>query len=50
MSWRLLVFQFSFLEDKTHDDISNILQQWKSNNYMPPSNNTQTQQQQEQGK
>ncbi|XP_061392546.1 uncharacterized protein LOC133328012 [Musca vetustissima] len=39
---------FIFLEDKTHDDISNILQQWKSNNYMPPSNNTQTQQQQEQ--
>ncbi|XP_073842018.1 short spindle 2 isoform X2 [Musca autumnalis] len=39
---------FIFLEDKTHDDISNILQQWKSNNYMPPSSNTQTQQQQEQ--
>ncbi|XP_075159557.1 short spindle 2 [Haematobia irritans] len=39
---------FIFLEDKTHDDISNILQQWKSNNYMPPSNNTQTHQQQEQ--
>uniref|UniRef100_A0A1I8PD84 Uncharacterized protein n=1 Tax=Stomoxys calcitrans TaxID=35570 RepID=A0A1I8PD84_STOCA len=39
---------FIFLEDKTHDDISNILQQWKSNNYLPPSNNTQTHQQQEQ--
>lgn len=31
-------FLLSFLEDKTHDDISNILQQWKSNNCVPPSN------------
>ncbi|XP_037820127.1 probable serine/threonine-protein kinase DDB_G0282963 [Lucilia sericata] len=31
---------FIFLEDKTHDDISNILQQWKSNNVIPPLNNT----------
>ncbi|KAM7358305.1 short spindle 2 [Cochliomyia hominivorax] len=38
---------FIFLEDKTHDDISNILQQWKSNNCIPPSNNTSHQPQQQ---
>ncbi|XP_065362201.1 uncharacterized protein ssp2 [Calliphora vicina] len=38
---------FIFLEDKTHDDISNILQQWKSNNGIPPSNNTSHQPQQQ---
>uniref|UniRef100_A0A1A9UJL1 Uncharacterized protein n=1 Tax=Glossina austeni TaxID=7395 RepID=A0A1A9UJL1_GLOAU len=35
---------FIFLEDKTHDDISNILQQWKSNNCLPPSINRTPQQ------
>uniref|UniRef100_A0A1A9WE39 Uncharacterized protein n=1 Tax=Glossina brevipalpis TaxID=37001 RepID=A0A1A9WE39_9MUSC len=35
---------FIFLEDKTHDDISNILQQWKSNNCLPPSINQTPQQ------
>lgn len=39
---------FIFLEDKTHDDISNILQQWKSNNCIPPSSNNTSQKQQQQ--
>lgn len=41
----LLIYLRSCLEDKTHDDVSNILQQWKSNNCLLP-----TQYQQEQGK